>query len=316
MSHACHRFWTCHKTHKTLTFYSLLTPCAIPCACHAKRHFKSSANMLCFSHFDFEMCFARQRRALFDIAIPKVVRSRQCFTRLTSKCASPHNGVHFIDIWTIKSGPSMMCFVHFDFEMCFAPQRRAIFFRHLNFQKCSGPGVLCAFWFRHVLRARTACTFSTSQLSKVLQRWGIFSFFTCKCASHHNGVQLFINHLATWLRTRRFSEPTLRASGATNHWKNTVCRHFPTFSRTWICFLLKLSLFWSLFFFSSLLWLFPSLLFICTYSEVWLLDFLRQADVPLNCPKNYNSFFQNNRPRTTIQLSSMGKQIDLRFSGK
>ena len=26
-----------------------------------------------------------------------------------------------------KSGPSMVCFVHFDLEMCFAPQRRAIF---------------------------------------------------------------------------------------------------------------------------------------------------------------------------------------------
>ena len=31
---------------------------------------------------------------------------------------------------------------------------------------------------------------------------------TCKCASRHNGVQFFISHLASWLRTRRFSEPT------------------------------------------------------------------------------------------------------------
>ena len=30
------------------------------------------------------------------------------------------------------------------FEMCFAPQRRALF-RHLNFQKWSGPGVFCTF---------------------------------------------------------------------------------------------------------------------------------------------------------------------------
>ena len=51
-------------------------------------------------------------------------------------------------------------FVHFDFEMCFAPQRRALF-RHLNFQKCSDHGVLCAFWLRHVLRATTACSFSS-----------------------------------------------------------------------------------------------------------------------------------------------------------
>ena len=47
---------------------------------------------------------------------------------LTSKCASRHNGVQFFDISTSKSGPELVCFVHFDFEMCFAPQWRAIFF--------------------------------------------------------------------------------------------------------------------------------------------------------------------------------------------
>ena len=61
--------------------------------------------------------------------LPKVVRDRQFLTLLTSKCASRHNGVHFFDISTSKSGPSMVCFVHFDLEMCFAPQRRAIFHR-------------------------------------------------------------------------------------------------------------------------------------------------------------------------------------------
>ena len=65
---------------------------------------------------------------------------------------------------------------------------------------------------------------------------------TSKCASRHNGVQLFLSHLASWLRTRRFGEPTFRPSGATNHWKNTVLRDFPTFSRTCIFFLLTLSL--------------------------------------------------------------------------
>jgi hypothetical protein len=47
-------------------------------------------------------------------------------------------------------------------------------------------------------------------------------------------------HLASWLRTRRFSEPTFRPSGATNHWKNTVFRDCPTFSRIFIFFLLTL----------------------------------------------------------------------------
>ena len=70
------------------------------------------------------------------------------------------NGVHFFDISTAKSGPELVCFVHFDLEMCFAPQRRALF-RHLNCQKWSGPSVFCAFWLGNVLRATTACNFSS-----------------------------------------------------------------------------------------------------------------------------------------------------------
>ena len=65
---------------------------------------------------------------------PKVVRTPGVFNILTSKCASRHNRVHFFEISTSKSGPRLRCFVHFDFEMCFAPQRSALF-RHLNFQK-------------------------------------------------------------------------------------------------------------------------------------------------------------------------------------
>ena len=105
---------------------------------------------------------------------PKVLQTHQFFALLTSKCASHHNGVHFFDISTSKSGPNMKRFVHFEFQMCFAPQRRALF-RHRNFQKWSDAEVFCTF----------------------------------------------------------FSEPTFRPSGATNHWKNTVFRDFPTFSRTW-----------------------------------------------------------------------------------
>ena len=62
--------------------------------------------------------------------LPKVVRTWCALYVLTSKCASRHNGVHFFDISTSKSGPTLRFFVHFDLEMCFAPQRRAIF--HLS----------------------------------------------------------------------------------------------------------------------------------------------------------------------------------------
>ena len=168
-------------------------------------------------------------------------------------------------IWTSKSAPYPSVFCTFDLEICFAPQRRALF-RHLNFQKWSENGVLCTFWLGNVLRATTACTFSTSQLPKVLRAPGVLYILTCKCASRHNGVQFFISHLASWLRTRRFSEPTFRPSGAPNHWKNTVFRDFPTFSRICIFFLL-------IFLFSLPL---PCSAFhLSILSEVWLLNFLR-----------------------------------------
>ena len=91
--------------------------------------------------------------------------------------------------------------------------------RHLNAQKCSEAVSLLHFWLRNVLRTTTACTFWTSQLLKVLRSWGVLYILTWKCASCHNGVQFFISHLASWLCACRFSEPTFRPSGATNHWK-------------------------------------------------------------------------------------------------
>ena len=113
--------------------------------------------------FDIEMCFAPQRRALFrhlnfqkwrkhvvslafwlrnvlrattactfwTSQVLKVVRGWCVLYILTSKCVSRHNGVHVFDISTSKSGPHLVCFVHFDLEICFAPQRREFFISHL-----------------------------------------------------------------------------------------------------------------------------------------------------------------------------------------
>ena len=139
--------------------------------------------------------------------LPKVVRTWCVLYIFTSKCASRHNGVHFFDISTSKSAPRPRCFVHFDFEMCFAPQCRALF-QHLNFQKCSEPlsnltrftskcasrhnGVhffdistsksapnpqFLTLLLPNVLRATTACTFSTSQLPQVLRTPQFFNTF-------------------------------------------------------------------------------------------------------------------------------------------
>ena len=107
-----------------------------------------------------------------------------------------------LNIASSKSAPRMVCFVGCYFEMCFPPQPRALF-RRLNFQK---------------RRDRQFLTLLTS-----------------KCASRHNGaVQFFTPHLARWLRTRRFREPTFRPSGAPST--------FSTFSRACIFFLLTVSL--------------------------------------------------------------------------
>ena len=142
--------------------------------------------------------------------------------------------------------------------MCFAPQRRALF-RHLNFQKWSERGVFMC----------------------------VLYILTWKCASRHNGVQFFISHLASWLRTRRFSEPTFRPSGAPNHWKNRVFRDFLTFSRICIFFLLTLSLLFFLLIFLFSLPLPCSAFHLSILSEVWLLNFLRSlyiiaAESPLS----------------------------------
>ena len=62
-----------------------------------------------------------------------------------------------------------------------------------------------------------ACTFLTYQLVKVVRSWCVLYILTWKCASRHNSVQFFISHLASWLRTLRFSEPTFRPSGLRSH---------------------------------------------------------------------------------------------------
>ena len=134
---------------------------------------------------------------------------------------------HRIVIESSESAPNAAVFNTFHFQMRLVPQRRALF-RHRNFQKRAG-------------------------------RDTVLTIFTSKCASRRNGVQFFIFHLASWLRARRFGEPTFRPSGATKQRKNTVFRNFPTFSRTCIFTLLTFSLCDLLHLLSSFFWLSPCL---------------------------------------------------------
>ena len=147
---------------------------------------------------------------------PKMVRTWCVLYIFTWKCVSRHNGVHFFDTSTILN-----CQKWSDAEV----------FCAFSLGNALRAEVFCTFSLGNGLRATTACTFSTPQLPKVVRTWCVLYILTSKCASRHNGVQFFITHLASLLRTRRFSEPTFRPSGATNHWKNSVSRLSYLFAR-------------------------------------------------------------------------------------
>ena len=157
-SNVPHRFWTCYKPSRFAHFWQGAQSLA-PATRNDIWTSKSGPNMWCFVHFDFEMCFAPQRRALFR--------------HLNFQKWSKH--VMFCTFWLRNV----------------LRATTACTFRHLNFQKWSKPGVFCTFWLRNVPRATTACTFSTSKLPKVVQTWCVLHILTSKCASRHNGVHFF-----------------------------------------------------------------------------------------------------------------------------
>ena len=95
------------------------------------------------------MCFAPQPRGIFWTShLQKVVRTRQFCNIFTCKCAFRHSGVQFLNIVTSKMAPPPWCFPHFDLQICFAPQRRAIF--HLSARTAtSAPAALARLLFEH-----------------------------------------------------------------------------------------------------------------------------------------------------------------------
>ena len=123
------------------------------------QNFKKCSDHLSFLAFWLPNVFFATAAYTFSTSeLTKVLRTRHVLYIFTSKCAFRHSGVQFFDIWTSKSAPKLTCFVHFDFTMCFSPQRRA-FFRHLNFQKCSDTVSFLAFSLPNVVFATEACNF-------------------------------------------------------------------------------------------------------------------------------------------------------------
>ena len=158
--------WKCASRHSRVPFLNIGTS-------------KMAPTLAVFEHFHFQMRFAPQPRAIFQhpsfkngsdtvsfwaCSLPNVLRAtaachfstselqkwlRHCqFCDIcTSKCASCHSPVPFFNIGTSKMAPTMRCFVHFDLQACFAPQRRAIF--HLSARTAtSAPAALARLLFR------------------------------------------------------------------------------------------------------------------------------------------------------------------------
>ena len=50
---------------------------------------------------------------------------------------------------------------------------------------------MCILTWKRASRHKMACTFSTSQLQKVVRTWCALYILTSKCASRHNGVHFF-----------------------------------------------------------------------------------------------------------------------------
>ena len=123
-------------------------------------------------------------------------------------------------ILTSESGPNVVIFTEFDFEMCFVPQRRALF------------------W--------------TSQRPRVLRTWGVAS----KCASHHCKFWSLIRpdgSVPAALSSLLFDPPELQNMG-----KNSISRFFYFFAH--FTLLSSGSFSSRIFCFLSLLCLFPPLL--------------------------------------------------------
>jgi hypothetical protein len=93
---------------------------------------------------------------IFQLSTTKSAPGWGAFTLLASTCASRRNCGHFFNFSTTKSAPELGCFYPFHFEMCFVPQRRALF------------------------------NVSTSKSNQVF-----FNILAWECASRYNGEHFF-----------------------------------------------------------------------------------------------------------------------------
>ena len=152
--------------------------------------------------FTFDMCFMH-----FSTPLPKLVRAWCVLYFLTSKSASLHNGARCVNVLTSQSGPSHQ------------------FFKLLRGKTASRHNGMHFFdtWISKSVLARTF----DFEMYFAPQRRAIFIYFSFLVWPHGPAP--------------RFQEPTFRSSGATHHWKKTLCAtflpfHVPASSFFWLSF--------------------------------------------------------------------------------
>ena len=260
MSHACHRFLEMLQNPHV---FSLLTRCTIPCACHRKGRFNVQK-----WREHVVLCTFWLRNVLCATTAYGVFRLFLAFSLSNVLLAAMPCAFSTSQLLNVLRSPEAEVFCAFDFQMCFAPQQRALFRDH-NFQ-----------------------------LPKVVRCWCVLCILTWKCASRHDGVQLYNFHLSSdhigsapaALASLLFDLSEPQIIGNTQCFATFLPFRAPAPYFFWLflllfSFLLSSSLLFSSsssFSFSSLLsslsLLFSSLLIPAFHlpivSEVWLLNFL------------------------------------------
>ena len=142
--------------------------------------------------------------------------------------ASQRRALFFLS--TSKSAPRMVCFVRFDFEMCFAPQRRKLF-EHLNFQNCS-EGNVCFLHFDFELCSRhngmRFFDMSTSKSAPRMVCFVCFDFEMCFAPQRRALFHLSFGQVAPHPPLWRVYFSTLRPQASEKH---SVSRLFYLFAR-------------------------------------------------------------------------------------
>ena len=115
--------------------------------------------------------------------------------------------MHFLNVPTVQSASNPQNFHHFDFEMCFAPQPRALWVNISTVQSALNPH------FFSILASKSALHHKCSD-NEVF--WRVLIIFTSECASHGSSVHFSTLNFQKCYEAEVFW--VLRATATCNVW--------------------------------------------------------------------------------------------------